>query len=45
MEHRPPADNALPHFLTMMVRAPRAVDLLANSLGRFGAETWGRDAG
>ncbi len=33
MEHRPPADNALPHFLTMMVRAPRAVDLLANSPG------------
>ena len=28
MEHRRPADNALPHFLTMMVRAPRAVDLL-----------------
>jgi len=38
MEHRPPADNALPdnalpHFLTMMVRAPRAVDLLAKSSG------------
>jgi len=36
MEHRPPADNALPdnalpHFLTMMVRAARVVDLLANS--------------
>jgi len=28
MECYPPADNALPHFLTMMVRAPRAVDLL-----------------
>ncbi len=41
MEHRPPADNALPHFLTMMVRAPRAVDLLANSVLRFGAGTWG----
>jgi len=32
MEHRPPADNALPHFLAMMVRAPRAVDLLAKSV-------------
>ena len=31
IEHRPPVDNALPHFLAMMVRAPRAVDLLANS--------------
>jgi len=28
MEHLSPADNALPYFLTMMVRAPRAVDLL-----------------
>jgi hypothetical protein len=28
MEHHPPADNTLPHFLAMMVRAPRAVDLL-----------------
>jgi hypothetical protein len=27
MERHPPADNALPHFLAMMVRAPRAVDL------------------
>jgi len=35
MERRPPADNALPHFLAMMVRAPRAVDLLAKS-GAFG---------
>jgi hypothetical protein len=31
MERRLPADNALPHFLAMMVRAPRAVDLLAKS--------------
>lgn len=31
MECHLPADNAAPHFLTMMVRAPRAVDLLANS--------------
>ena len=30
MERHPPADNAAPHFLTMMVRAPRAVDLLAD---------------
>jgi len=28
MERHPPADNAAPHFLAMMVRAPRAVDLL-----------------
>ena len=25
---RPPADHEAPHFLAMMVRAPRAVDLL-----------------
>jgi len=31
MERHPPADNAAPHFLAMMVRAPRAVDLLAKS--------------
>ena len=31
MERRLPADNAAPHFLPMMVRAPRAVDLLAKS--------------
>jgi hypothetical protein len=31
MERSPPADNEAPHFLTMMVRAPRAVDLLAKS--------------
>ena len=35
MEHHPPADNALPHFLTMMVRAPRAVDLLAVNQRRY----------
>ena len=35
MERRPPADNATPHFLAMMVRAPRAVDLSAKS-GAFG---------
>ena len=29
MEHSLPAGNALPHLLAMMVRAPRAVDLLA----------------
>jgi len=31
MERRLPADNAVSHFLAMMVRAPRAVDLLAKS--------------
>jgi len=31
MERHLPADNAVSHFLAMMVRAPRAVDLLANS--------------
>jgi len=28
MVRSPPADNNTPHFLDMMVRAPRAVDLL-----------------
>jgi len=28
MERHLPADNAVSHFLAMMVRAPRAVDLL-----------------
>jgi len=28
MERHPPADNAVSHFLAMMVRASRAVDLL-----------------
>ncbi len=28
MERRAPADNNAPHFLDMMVRALRAVDLL-----------------
>ena len=32
MEPYPPADNAAPHFLAMMVRAPRAVNLLAKSV-------------
>ena len=32
MERRRPVDNAPPHFLTMMVRAARAVDLLAKSV-------------
>jgi len=31
MERHLPADNAVSHFLAMMVRAPRAVDLLAKS--------------
>jgi len=31
MERHLPADNAVSHFLAMMVRAPRAVDLVANS--------------
>ncbi len=31
MERHLPADNAAPHFLAMMVRAPRAVNLVANS--------------
>jgi len=30
MERRAPADNNAPHFLDMMVRALRAVDLVAN---------------
>jgi len=28
MDRHPPSDNKTPHFLAMMVRAPRAVDLL-----------------
>jgi len=31
MDLRRPADNEAPHFLAMMVRALRAVDLLAKS--------------
>jgi len=31
VERRPSADNAGHHFLAMMVRAPRAVHLVANS--------------
>jgi hypothetical protein len=30
MERHPATDNNAPHFLAMMVRAPRAVDLVAN---------------
>jgi hypothetical protein len=30
MERHPQADNEAPHFLTMMVRAPRAGNLVAN---------------
>jgi len=32
-ERRSPADDEAPHFLAMMVRAPRAVDLVAKSAG------------
>ena len=38
MEHRPPADNETPHVLAMMVRAPRAVGVMAKS-GAFGPVT------
>ncbi len=31
MERHPATDNNAPHFLPMMVRAARAVDLLAKS--------------
>jgi len=45
MERHLPADNAAPHFLTMMVRAPRAVDLLAEWYtppGSYGMAVLGR---
>lgn len=34
MERHPATDNNAPHFLDMMVRAPRAVNLVAKSGGR-----------
>jgi len=37
MERRAPADNNAPHFLDMMVRALRAVDLVANSVSSYAA--------
>jgi hypothetical protein len=35
VERHPPADNEAPYFLTMMVRAARAVDLLTNPTGNY----------
>jgi len=43
MDRHSPADNAAPYFLAMMVRATRAVDLLADS--GLVVPPWHGDAG